>query len=148
MLRSELVPALGDESLEAVRVEPLGIERQLVAMLAGDDYAGRAVAGPERLSQPRDVYLQRPGGGLGWMLAPELVDQPLGGERLVDVHEKQRQQRPSLASRRRYVAALIEGPQWAEDGEVHSGYRTGGPHATYRSFAHRPNGCRRPVTGL
>ena len=52
----KLAAALGHEPLEALRVEPVRIERQLVAALARDDDAGRAVAGlvRQRLAQTRD----------------------------------------------------------------------------------------------
>jgi hypothetical protein len=35
--RGEFAPPLGDETLEAVRVEAFGIELQLIAVFAGDD---------------------------------------------------------------------------------------------------------------
>ena len=75
----QLAPPLGHEPLEAVRVEALGIEPQLVAALARHDHAGRAVAGltRQRLAQAGDLHLHRLGGVGGWTLAPQLVDQPV-----------------------------------------------------------------------
>jgi hypothetical protein len=91
-ISGELAAALGDQSLEAMRVEPLGVEPQHIAVLAGDDHAIRAVAGAgaQRLSQARDVDLQGLGRGRRRTLSPELVDQSIGAERLVGVEQQQR----------------------------------------------------------
>jgi hypothetical protein len=86
----QLASALGDQQLELVRVELLRIEPQLVAVVAGHDDVGGAVAARpgERLAQVGDVDLQRLRGGCGWMLSPQLVDQPVGAERLVGVEHE------------------------------------------------------------
>jgi hypothetical protein len=117
----QLAAPLGHEPLETVRVEALGIEPQLVAALARHDHASRAVAvlARQRLAQAGDLHLHGLGGVGGWTLTPELVDQPLRAERLVDVQQKQGQQRPLLAPSKRDRAALVEDLQRAEDAEIH-----------------------------
>ena len=121
--RGELAPSLGEQPLEPGRVEPLGVQAQLVAVLAREHEAGRAVAirtVGERLAQPRDVHLHGLGGGRGRRLSPQLVDQPGGAQRLVAVQQQQRQQGPLLAAcDRNGLAALVEDLEPAEDAEVH-----------------------------
>jgi hypothetical protein len=116
----QLGAPLGHQPLEALRVEAVGIERQLVAALARHDHAGRAVTGltRERLAQARDLHLHRLGGAGGWTLAPELVDQPVRCERLVGVQQQQRQQCPLLAPAERNRAALVEDLERAKNAEV------------------------------
>ena len=130
----KLGAAPGEEPLEAVRVELLGIECQLVAALARDDRAGAAasVRARQRLAQTRDVHLQRLGGAGRRALPPELVYEPVGCERLVRMEQQQREQRARLAPRKGEAAAIVEDLEWAEDAEVYgdavttvwlSGYR-------------------------
>ena len=87
---SELAPALGEKPLEPVRVEPVGIEPQLVAVLAGNDHRVRAVAAarPERLSQARDVDLHGLRRGCRRIVSPQLIDEPLDRKRLVGVQQQ------------------------------------------------------------
>ena len=98
-----------------MRVETVRIERQLVAVVAGHEHAGRRVvrSACERLPQPGDVDLHGLGGGGRRALSPKLVDQPVGAERLVGVQQKQSQQRALLASSQPDRAALIEGLEGA-----------------------------------
>jgi hypothetical protein len=72
-------------------------------VLPGHDHLVRAVAaaGSERLAQTRHVHLHRLRGGGGWALAPQLVDQAVGAERLVRVEQQQRKQRALLAPPKR-----------------------------------------------
>ena len=80
--------ALGSEPLKAVRVEAVGVEPQLVAVVAGNEQtvAARVVAARgERLSQARDPHLHGLAGSGGRTFTPEFVDQPIGAERLVGV---------------------------------------------------------------
>ena len=118
----KLGAAPGEEPLEAVRVELLGIERQLVAALARDDraVAAASVRARQRLAQTRDVHLQRLGRAGGRMLPPQRVDQAVRGERLVGVEQQQREQRARLGPRKREAAAVVEDLERAEDAEVHA----------------------------
>jgi hypothetical protein len=75
---------LGDQPLEAAGVEALGIEDELVSVLAGNHGTVR-LGVCERLPQPGHVDLYRLGRRGRRTLAPELVDQPLGADSLVGV---------------------------------------------------------------
>ena len=146
----QLASPLGHEPLEAVRVEALGIEPQLVAVLARHDHAGRGAAGltRQRLAQAGDLHLHRLGGVRRWTLAPELVDQPVRAERLVGVQQQQRQQRPLLAPAERDRAALVEDLERAENAEVHaSGHASQSGHGR-AAHAARASLRYRPVTAL
>ena len=118
----QLAATLGHEPLEAVRVEAVRIDRQLVAAVACHNHAGRSVAGftRQRPAQAGDLHLHRLGGVGGWTLAPELVDQTVCAERLVGVQQEQRQQRTLLAPAERDWAALVEDLERAEYAEVHA----------------------------
>ena len=96
--------AVGDEPLEAPRVDLAGAEPQLIAAAAGDDLRAVAAA-PERLAQLGDVdlhHLRRGGRG---RLAPEAVDQPLGrdGGALVEGQHGEQRTRLSCADGDRVV---------------------------------------------
>ena len=70
---------LGDELLEAARVDLARPEPQLVAVPAGDDLRAVAVA-RERLAQLGDVDLHHLRRRRRRLLAPQPVDQRLGGD--------------------------------------------------------------------
>jgi len=82
--------ALLRELFEALGVELPGVDAQPV----GGPLPGQAVGND--LAQLRDVDLERVGGRGGRLLAPEVLDQELGRNRLVPVQEEQRQQRARL----------------------------------------------------
>jgi hypothetical protein len=111
----EPAPALGDEPLEPVRVDLLGIERQLVAALARH----HDPVAPERLAQPRDLDLDRLRSAGRRSLAPELVDQPIGAERLVAVEQEKDEERALPAPAQRDHPALLEHFERTEDAEIH-----------------------------
>ena len=120
--RGELASALGEELLKPMRIEAVWVESQPVAVLAGLDQfasAARQVAG-ERPPQPRDADLQRLHRAGLRALSPELVDQPVGRQRLVAMQEKQRQERPLLGARDRDHPALVEDLERSKDAEVHT----------------------------
>ena len=102
------------ELLEAVRVELARGDAQHVATGARQQHILA-----ERLAQLRDVALQRLGGGLRPLLAPELVDQALAPDELVRVQQQDRQQLalPAAADDKRSIA--VSDLQRAEDPEVH-----------------------------
>jgi hypothetical protein len=125
--RGQLAASLCRQQLEAVSVEPLGIEPQLVPVVAGHDNPVRTVARPvgERPAQARDVDLHVLRGDARRTLAPQLVDQPIGGERLVGVQQQHRQQGTLLAATNRHDAPLVEGLNWAKYAEFHASRRSG-----------------------
>jgi len=126
----ELIAAGGHEVLESVGVEVLALDRQLVAALARHDRARAGVvvtpSRRERLSQSRDLDVQELGGRGRRPLAPQLVDQPVRGERLVGVQQQQGEQRSLPAPAERNRPALVEDLERTEDVEVHEGWVPGG----------------------
>ena len=119
----ELAPALREQLLEPARIEPLGIESQLVAAVAGqhDPLGTVALAAGQCLAQVRDVDLQCLPGGRRGSLAPQLVDHAVSGERLVGVQQQQGEQCALLAPAQRDRVAPVAGLEGAEDAEVHGG---------------------------
>src|SRR3954452_10140245 len=120
--RGELASALGEELLEPMRIEAVLVEPQPVAVLAGLDQVASAAGwvASERPAQPRDADLQRLHRGGLRAPSPQLFDQPVGRQRLVAVHEKQRQERPLLGApnwERLGLSAALEG---SEDVEIHA----------------------------
>jgi hypothetical protein len=114
----------------------------------GDDLSHGMPRIRQRLAQPRDVHLQRLGGLRRGTLPPELIDQPVGAERLIGVNEEQGQQRSLVASAKRERAALVEGLEWAKDAEIH--FQRGARAVTQPTPAPpgSPPRCRRVVAAL
>ena len=145
--RVELGPGLRHEPLEPVRVELLGVELELVAVVARDDH----VRGPasERLPEPGDVHLQRLGGRRRRVLAPQLVDHAIGAERLVRVQQEQREHGSALAAAQRDALASFESLERAEDAEVHASGgrgRPGGPPNVPQAVSARQRAVAAAVT--
>src|SRR4051794_33295182 len=94
---------------------------QLVAVLTRDEQLRAALVAVscESLAQAMHVYLDGLGGGRRWALAPEIVDQALGAERLIRVQHEQRQQSALLVAPERDYAATIRDFQRAEKREIH-----------------------------
>lgn len=88
--RPEL-PCLPDEPLESVEVE--------LVVLKLEEIAGSRRANPlgtERLSQPRDVDLDRLPRARGRVIVPEAVDQPVDRDDIVPVEEEEGEERALL----------------------------------------------------
>ena len=64
----------------------------------------------QRLAQARDVDSQRSGGPLGCVIAPQVVDQPVGGHDLVGVQQERREQRAWLVTAEGNGGALVAKP--------------------------------------
>ena len=133
---------LGHEPLEAVGIDALRIDDELVAGLACHDDAAAVQAPVERLAQPRDLDLDRLRGRRRSPRAPELVDQPVGAERLVRVEQEQREEGALLPPPERDDAALVEDLEWTEDVEVH-----GSGSQAVRSNLPRSQGARQACEG-
>jgi hypothetical protein len=139
MVGGQLTAPLVEQSLEAVRVEVLGAEPQLIAVAAG----GQHVLG-ELLAQPRHVHLERLQRVRGRALAPQLVDQPLVRERLVRVQEQHCEDGAALAPAERNGLGPLEGLQRAENPDIHASRGTR-PH---RNVTAQLPLCRRAETAL
>ena len=115
---------LRDEPLEVGQVEVVGADRQHIAVAPRRD---RVAA--QRFAQLRDVALDQVGRGLGRIVVPDTVDQPLGRDRSVCLGEEERQQDalPRPADRDRI--AVDEDLERPEDPELscHGGTGAGRP---------------------
>ena len=99
----ERVGAPLDEALEALEVELASVERQAVTGAVGLD-----AAGPQGLSQPMDVYLERLHGRPRGLVSPQQVDETLPGEDFVGIEEQDREQ-GALLGRSERNRSLVDG---------------------------------------
>ncbi len=113
-LGRRLVPRPCDGGLEAIEIELALAHPNQVAAGLGDD---RVAA--ERLAELRDVHLNRGRGGLGRLLAPELVDQALTRDGLVRVQEQKAEEAALLGACDLEAVAVVLDLEGAEDPEVH-----------------------------
>ena len=90
------------QRLEARQVELLGLDVDRVAGRARDD----RLLGPERAAQLREMHLHGLGGGGRRIVAPQLVDEPGGGHRVVPVGQQQDGQQHALLRRLELDRAL------------------------------------------
>jgi len=91
-------------------------------LLGSQQVPGRGREDPlsaEPSAQARDVDLNRLGGVLRRPGLPQLVDQPIDRERLVRVHEQQREQGTLLAPPDDHRPAVLTHFQQPEDTELH-----------------------------
>jgi hypothetical protein len=98
-----------DELLEPVHVELAGGDLQDVAAGPGEQHL---VA--ERLAELRDVALQRLGGGLLRLLAPELLDQALAPDELVRAQPEDHEQLALSAAADDERAIAVSDLKWAK----------------------------------
>ena len=113
---------LVEVSLEAIRVDNVGIDRQPVAGPDGLDDPGwlaLAVAGLEQLPELRDEALHDRARGRRGVLAPQLIDQPIGGDDLSRVQDEECQQRPAAPGRKVDPPVAVEDLHRPQDSELH-----------------------------
>ena len=91
------------QPLEAVEVEPAGLDPQRVPGRPRQDHVGA-----ERPAQLRDVDVEALRGVRRRMRAPDVLDQPVGRDDLVRVHEQHREHGARLAFRQRQRAVLAD----------------------------------------
>ena len=94
-------------TLAEQRPEPIGIDLALLGSQHVTAAAGDYHPIAERLTKIRHVHLHRLGRAPRRTLRPQLVDQTLGGNDLVGVHEQDRQHRPLLEPPQRERATPI-----------------------------------------
>ena len=109
---------LGAEPLEAAEVDLVGRDVEHVPGVPGDEHVGA-----ERLAQERDVVLERVPGRPRRALAPELLDQAVGRDRLGGVQEQRREERAVLAPRQVDRLPAVERFERAEYSEFHCARR-------------------------
>ena len=96
------------EPFEALRVQLVGLDPQTVGAALGRQPVG------DDLPHLRHVHLERVRRGRGRLLAPEVLDQEIGGDELVAVQEKEREQRARLTAfhrERRAIRFDLERPK-------------------------------------
>jgi hypothetical protein len=98
-----------------MEIEPLLLEDERISRRARAQDPCR-----QDLAQPRDVDLHHLLRRLRHVLAPEVVDDPVGRERAVRVHEQQRQERTRLASSQQHLPIAVADLERSEDAEVHA----------------------------
>jgi hypothetical protein len=97
-----------------VEIELVGLEPDEVARRPSGQHVVR-----ERLAKSRDVHVKGLGGADRHVLTPELVDQPVSGDHVVGVEQKQRQKRARLESAQGHLAAFVPNLERPEDPELH-----------------------------
>ena len=99
-----------------MQVELLWVELQDVPRRACDQHrTGRT----ERLAQLGDAHLQRRAARIRRLLAPQVVDEPVGRHDLVNAQQQNREQRALLGARQRHQRVAVGDLERAEDPEVH-----------------------------
>ena len=92
----------GDEALEPLHVELLGLDAQGVAPAVRDD-----AVGAERLAEGVDVHLEGALGARRRVFVPDAVDQAVGEHDRVRVQQEQAQQRTRALAAERYRHAVV-----------------------------------------
>ena len=111
---NEQAPPLVHEALEPVEVELVGLDSNDVARRSRGQHIRRKC-----LAQPRDVDPQRSGSVLGRVLAPEVVDQPVTGNDLVEVKKEHSEKGTRLRPAEGDLAAVIPRLERSQDPELH-----------------------------
>ena len=115
-----------------MQVELLPLQPHDVPRIARqNERAGRA----ERLSQLRYTHLQRRPPGLRRILAPQLVDQTIGGHNPVGVQQQNRQQRALLGTGERDQRVAVGDLKRAENPELHLVSTPLAPRQRTRAFS-------------
>ena len=105
---------LGRHALEPVGVHLIGVGLEHIAPAAADEHALA-----ERLAQPRDVDLHRLRRGVGRLLAPELVGDPVDRDDLAPMKQQDRQDRPLPGSAERGLPPVDQDLERAKNPEFH-----------------------------
>ena len=132
---SERRPPRAGELLEAAQVERVGgPELETVARRARlQELRG------QRLAQPRDIDLHHLDGGVGQLVAPQVIHEPLDRHRPAGVEQQAREQRTLLSRAECERLPPVARLERAEDTEVHAADHTRLPFATHLPrFNHEP----------
>ncbi len=106
---SEQAPRLVDQPLEAVEIERLGLDP---GAYPGERVISRVLGSALR---SRETFTRSGGAVLRRVLAPQLVDQPVGGNDLVGMQEEHREQRPRFATAEGELDAFVPHLERSED---------------------------------
>ena len=112
--RGERGATVPDEALEADQVDGLRLHLEQVAGCTRHE-------GPvgQELPQAREIDLHARHRGLGRLVSPQLVDQPLARDHMVRVQDQQREQRPLLGTSERKRPPGVQSFQRSEDPVLH-----------------------------
>ncbi len=122
---SQRSSSVGGAPFEAKRVDEISFETQGIARGFADEHAGGrtpSAFGLQAAAQVGDVRLDRCRRRVRRGLAPQLVDQPIEGDDLVQVHQ-QDAQHGALARRTELDSCpvVVNDCQWPEDPDAHRG---------------------------
>ena len=109
----ERLSASAQQPLKLLQVELTLLDAQQIPGRASDQSGLVAVDG-ERLAQPGDLNAQQPLGGIGRLVAQQLVEKTVAGHDPVGVAQQQREQRPLPRSANRHahtIAPHLKRPQ-------------------------------------
>ncbi|EME52377.1 hypothetical protein H074_32759 [Amycolatopsis decaplanina DSM 44594] len=122
---------LSGEPFEPVDIDDLGIDSQPVTGGGElDQTVGRAAI-PQPPPKPRNLGLQRLSGALGWVIAVQAIDQPLGGDDTPGVESQEREQPAQLRTAEGDQAPVrTAGFDRPENGELHAA--DSGPDRKFR----------------
>src|SRR5205085_8654641 len=109
LIRLKGAPPLGGELLEAVEVDLVRLRGEEVSTSVGDEEIGA-----ERLSQMRDVDLDRLQGGGGRAFPPKLVDQAIRRDNLAPMQQEHGQQGALFGAAEREGPLLRDDLEWTE----------------------------------
>ena len=102
------------QPLEAVAVDGFALEGEPVAGRLRDEDVP-----PEHLAQRRNGVLERAGRRRGRALAPEVGDEPVGGDDLAGPQRERREQRALLPARQRDDAFAVPDLERTEQPDLH-----------------------------
>jgi hypothetical protein len=120
------VAGLVDQPLEPVSVDGVRLDREPVAApgrLEQGAGPGLAHAGLEHSPQPRHQAMDDRPGRRGRTLAPQLVDEPVGRNRLAGMQHQQGEQGPSAPPGERYSPSPVQDLRRSQDSELHRSSR-------------------------
>jgi hypothetical protein len=125
-------------------IQILSSDHQPVPRGLSDQHPRRRPGWATRLQRPAqvgDVGLQRGGRLRRWLLAPQLLDQPVQRDYLVGVHQEHRQQSALLGSSQLHQMLAVQDLQRSKDPELH---RPPPPLGTFRAVepTRQPTGPR------
>jgi hypothetical protein len=108
---------LGDEALEAVEIDLLGVEDEPIPRCVRLDGLGSQL-----LAEARDEVLERADRGLRRFSGPQLLDEPVGRDDLADAKQEQSQQGPLLRTAELELPAVDQDLERPEDAELDWGH--------------------------
>ena len=114
-----LARCAGHQPLEALRIDIVGIEPQLVSACTGDE-RGAVAARLERSAQPRDIGLQRLRRRRRRIRTPKALDQAVGRDGLGRIEREDREQRARLRTAEGHRPPIDADLHGSQEPDVHA----------------------------